>query len=385
MRNAIGLRTSIAVTVCALIATQAPTAPSTYHGPRVSLTRIADGVYATKWDDFSEGAMNSNSLVVINERDVLVVDTQGSPGAASAIIDAIGKLTNKPVRTVVNTHFHGDHLFGNQVYTARFPGVQLIGHAATRADALELDPYYLVQLADTGLPAEITSIEKALASGRGSSGVTISRAQRDYLTTERDRFLWLRRQLHTVRITPPTVDVRDSLVITSGARTVVIKHLGRGNTAGDVVVWLPHERVLATGDVLVSPMPYAAGSFVSEWITVLDSLRTLPATTIVPGHGEILHDFAYHDSVRALFSNTRRQVYAAVSAHKDLEQTRAAVNLDAERAAFTLGKASWVAAFDANYVTEAVARLWLEATGDTAFARHGLPPAVRDSSRVRVR
>ncbi|MBI3790778.1 MAG: MBL fold metallo-hydrolase [Gemmatimonadetes bacterium] len=383
-------RTVVALAAACLAAPSAralpPADPSTYAGPKVSLVRVADGVYATAWADFTDGALNSNSLVVINERDVLVVDTQDTPAAATAVIDAIGKLTRKPVRTVVTTHWHGDHIFGNQVYQARFPGVQIVGHPATREDALAREVPGLRQWVDSGLPALIADTEKLLAGGVTSSGAPLSDKQRAYFTTERDRYRWLVAQLRTVRIVPPTVDVRDSLVLVRGKRRIEIRWLGRGNTRGDLVVWLPRERVLASGDLLVNPMPYASGSYPSEWMHVLDSLRTFPATVVVPGHGEIERDWGYLDRVRDLLGDTRRQVYAAVAQGLDLDHTRAAVNLEAQRTAFTGGKAAWVPAFDGNYTSQAVERLWLEATGDTAFASGAHAPspgATKDSTASR--
>ena len=76
----------------------------------------------------------ANTLIVIRERDVLVLDTHQSPSAADVLIDEIRKLTPLPVRYVVNTHWHGDHVYGNQSYKERFDDVEFIGHVSTATD-----------------------------------------------------------------------------------------------------------------------------------------------------------------------------------------------------------------------------------------------------------
>ncbi len=87
----------------------------------------------------------------------------------------------------------------------------------------------------------------------------------------------------------------DSLILRRGERTIVIRYLGRGNTRGDLSVWLPREGVLATGDLLVNPVPYSFGSYLGDWVATLRKLRTLPARAIVPGHGAIQRDWSYLD------------------------------------------------------------------------------------------
>ena len=89
--------------------------------------------------------------------------------------------------------------------------------------------------------------------------------------------------------------VADSLVLHRGGRDIEVKFLGRGHTSGDLVVYLPKERIVATGDLVVHPIPFGGSSYLQEWAGTLRKLKLLDATTIVPGHGEILSDWSYVD------------------------------------------------------------------------------------------
>jgi len=94
---------------------------------------VADGVYAAIAKPAYK--LNCNAAIILLDDGVLVVDTHSKPSAARALIEQIKKLTNKPVRYVVNTHFHWDHYQGNQAYPSSWPaGVEIIASEATRAN-----------------------------------------------------------------------------------------------------------------------------------------------------------------------------------------------------------------------------------------------------------
>ena len=106
-----------------------------------------------------------------------------------------------------------------------------------------------------------------------------------------------------------------------------ILHLGRGNTGGDTVVYVPDAQVVAAGDMVVYPAPYAFGSRLGEWVETLRKLQALGATRLVPGHGPVLRDGAYVSAVIDLLEETRRQVQAAVKDGLSLDDTRKRVDL----------------------------------------------------------
>ena len=183
-------------------------------------------------------------------------------------------------------------------------------------------------------------------------------------------FRWAIPAMREIRPVRPTLLVADSLILRRGDRTIAIRYLGRGNTRGDLSVWLPKERVLVTGDLLVNPAPYSFGSFLSEWVKTLTQLRALPAAVIVPGHGAIQRDWAYVDLFVELLNWTLGQAKDAVAKGLDLEATRKAIDLTSFRQRFAGSDDGQGRAFDAFFTAPAVERAWLEARGELDKAAH---------------
>ena len=341
-------------------------APS-YNGPGFTRTEVSPGVHAFVFDNMlgDQGSVDGTSIAIINERDVVVVDATWSPPTARRVIAEIRKLTPNPVRYVINTHWHGDHWFGNQAYQEEFPGVEFIGHRNTVIDAREKELSGFAEFRSKGLPDLIATYEAALKrSIRRLDGKPYTAADSALMLKSIASFKWsLNSQAKTVPLMP-TLTITDSLVLTRGDRDIVIKHVGRANTRGDLAVWLPREKVLMTGDMLVNPAPYSFFSYLGEWKETLGRLRTLPATTVIPGHGAVAKDWAYFDLFVELLDTTLKQAKDAVAKGMDLEATRKAVDLSAIRQRFTRGDPAIERAFDAFFIAPAVERAWLEARGE---------------------
>jgi len=337
-----------------------------YQGPGFTHTEVAPGVHAFVFDNplGDAAGVDGTSLVIINDDDVVVVDAQWTPATSRRVIAEIRRLTPKPVRYVINTHWHGDHWFGNQAYREAFPGVEFVAHRNTLIDLREQELKGFAKFRDTGLPAAITDIEQRYARGVRRDGKPYTRADSAMVRKQISALKWAVPAVKELTPLEPTLTITDSLVLRRGERTIVIQYLGRGNTRGDLSVWLPRERVLATGDLLVNPAPYSFGSYLGEWLHTLAKLRALPASVIVPGHGAIQRDWAYMDLFVELLNSTLAQAKDAVAKGLDLEATRKAVDLTALRERFTRGDVAIGRSFDAFFITPAVERAWLEARGE---------------------
>lgn len=263
---------------------------------RNTVEKLADGVYAVIYS--AETEVEGNTLVVVNDDDVVVVDANAGLTTARATIAEIRKLTAKPVRYVINTHWHDDHVFGNQAYADEYPGVQFIAHPLTRRDIAEHafgSNAFVVDL----IAADVRRLEGYLETGKYRDG----RAVEGELETRIRNYLAVRREAlldrQQFRAVVPTIDVADTLTLRRGRRTIEVRFLGRGNTRGDLVVHLPEERIVATGDLVVAPVPYATNVYAREWVRTLDALMALPAAIIVPGHGPVMRDWSYVRRVKS--------------------------------------------------------------------------------------
>jgi cyclase len=236
---------------------------------------LANGVYSAI---VKPGAPSgSNAAIVINEDWVLVVDTHLRPSAAREITRGIAQITQLPVRFVVNTHFHNDHTQGNQAYFGVFPkGVEYLSHQNTLRDIVD-KAMPRVQEEIARLPEDIRNLNKQMEAARDETQKLKLKAQLDDAGSYLD-------ELRNVDITLPTITF-DSTLYLQGSRPIELHYLGRGHTAGDVVLFLPRERVLIAGDLFLGPhIPYAADAYPSEWMATLKKTLQLDFDQVALGH-----------------------------------------------------------------------------------------------------
>lgn len=218
---------------------------------------------------------------------MLVFDSNGTPSAADAVVTEIRKLTPHPVRYVVNSHWHWDHWYGTEAYTRAFPGVEVIAHEKTRmmmaGPAIEFNRPGL----DTQLPTYLAQLEGLIAKGEATTPPSARLPQLRQSLADARFFL---DQKRSVRHTLPTMTFSTSLTLHLGDREIQVRHHDRAVTPGDAFLYLPRERILITGDLLVNPVSFALSSYPSGWIRTLEHLDSLDAAVIVPGHGDPLRD-----------------------------------------------------------------------------------------------
>jgi glyoxylase-like metal-dependent hydrolase (beta-lactamase superfamily II) len=255
---------------------------------------LAPGVYFLH----EAGAVTvmSNSLVIENENDVVVVDSNVTPAAAEGLLKTIAGITDKPISYLINTHHHFDHAHGNQVFP---PEVLIVGHDFARekmaaADALD-DTTFLSfkQMFQANLEEMETAYATAEGSGDGAAMQDLSE-QMGLLQAHLE-------STDTIISTPPEITLTSRMTLYRGEREIQLHHVGRGHTGGDVVVFLPQEKIVFTGDLLVAGPSFMGDAFVDEWIDTLDKLKEIPFETIAPGHGMPFTDRALIDQVQAYY------------------------------------------------------------------------------------
>lgn len=241
---------------------------------------IAPGVFFVT--EVGEIYLMSNALVVVNDSDVLVVDSHVTPMAGRALLASIATFTDKPVTTLINSHYHFDHAHGNQAFG---PDVEVIGHEFTRQKLSGTPLEELTYLSFMkSFEDRLAGLKTQLAEADESARAALEK-QVTYIGT----FLEAQRELQP---RAPDLTLSDRMTLFRGSREIQVHFLGRGHTGGDVVVLLPAEGVLFTGDLLLPFLSYMGDGHVDEWGTTLANLNQLEFTTIVPGHGRPFTDRA---------------------------------------------------------------------------------------------
>lgn len=273
---------------------------------------VADGVYAAIAKPAYK--VNSNAAIILLDDGVLVVDTHSKPSAARALIGQIKKLTDKPVRYVVNTHFHWDHYQGNQAYPSSWPAsVEIISSEATRAN-IEQRGIPRVKHEIVTMPHEIeklkTDLDKATDPG-----------QREQLRTSLLQAEGYLAELKSMEVKLPTMTFDRSLILHRPSKTVEILWLGNAHTNGDVFVYLPREKVLVTGDAVHGWTPYMGDSYPYDWIQTLDAAEKLDFDQVIPGHGDVMRGKEKFELWKQYFRDLLDETAKAYARGTSLEDT----------------------------------------------------------------
>lgn len=292
-------------------------AGASYTGKAFTFNQVAPGVYHA----IGTGALavGCNASVIVNDDDVVVVDTHMSPGGAWALREELKALTPKPVRTVINTHWHWDHAHGNQIYG---PDVEIIGHEYTRQKLAAGDSTRgrSWDMFIGGLPGRITELKDRVAKTADAAEKATLQSQLAVLETQLEG-------IKAIAVTPPTVTLNDHLTLFRGGREIRLLFLGRAHTGGDVVVFLPRERVVITGDLLIEGTSYIGDGFITDWLQTLDRLRSLDFDVALPGHGNPFRGKEKIDYFQAYLRDFWAQAQALHAAGVKVEDAAARIDM----------------------------------------------------------
>jgi glyoxylase-like metal-dependent hydrolase (beta-lactamase superfamily II) len=286
------------------------------------LEKVADGVYCA----IASGVPYyvSNAIVIVGDAGVAVVDPGAGPAEARVLRAAVRTVTDLSVRYVIDTHFHFDHALGNEA----FEGAFVIGHEETRAllgpDALQ---GRTVAAFAAGLPAQ-SARARAEALKEADPGT------REDLIRRAASLDAYGHELATMHATPPALTFGGSLTLWLGSREIRLMHLGRGHTAGDIVVYLPKERIAGTGDLFNGYIGFMGDAYVDEWAETLNRLAELDFETVIPGHGGPFRGKEAIAPVQACLRDIWRQTEALKRQNATPEQAAQRVDLRAHASRF---------------------------------------------------
>lgn len=298
--------------------------------------------------------VTGTSVIVIGESGVLVFDGGGAPLQAERVAEKIRAETDLPLTHIAISHWHGDHHLGLGPLQSAWPDAQLVSHTFTR----EVMGSTLMDSARN---------QDAVPEGAFQAQLDATLANPDLPEPNR---LWISQALAWADLIEmqgrsgqiPQIDMvfDNTLEVDLGARTVNLVHFGPGNTKGDIMLHIPDARIIATGDAVVHPTPYGYFSYPADWAQALTRLRMLDVDLIVPGHGDLMTDWAYVDLLIETLQSIADQTEALVADGHDLDGVREHFDWSALEPRFTGGDLFWAGRFNVWFkrpILEAAFRL----------------------------
>ena len=274
---------------------------SSLHGQApVEITKVADGVYA-----IHRAYVGSNAAAIITDREVIIVDSHATPAASRHTLAALRRITPNPVTTVINTHWHTDHTAGNASYAETYgPNVRIISHHTVSEDLPSLGVQQMARTAQF-VRSALEQARKQLTEDPSSLS-TEERADLEHYIQDESKSL---ESLDELKFVLPTMTFERSLTLHTESFPIHILFLGKGHTRGDVVVFLPAQKTVITGDLLTSPQLYVGNSsHPSRWVESLRALGNLDFEHVIPGHGSIIQGKDYLEMVTLMLDSVIREV-----------------------------------------------------------------------------
>jgi len=295
--------------------------------PKVHLLTMPEEWYA---------AAIGNVILIEQSDGFVLVDSGINAANGRAVVRYARSLADKPIKAVMITHWHGDHPQGISAIRDVYPKVRIIATRGTEAGMLGPESYNIGYRPDP-------KFDQATANANEKNKETYKKLLDDPSTAP-DRKERIKKALGQFDemtkdfigsyIVPPTETFEHELVINDRDVPVHMMYLGRANTEGDAIAWLPKQKIVATGDIVVSPYPFGFGSYPTEWIATLGKLKALGFTTLIPGHGEPLHDISYLDRLVASIRDLQTQVAPLAKAGMSVDDVRKKVDFSKSIAMF---------------------------------------------------
>lgn len=285
-----------------------------YAQGEITSTKLGENVLVIKGG-------GGNITAIATEECVVVIDAFMTPVSARKARKTIESFSDKPIRYLINTHYHSDHTFGNQV----FSDAVIVGHSAcearikSRYGSVDGEPEFFVK--------RVSSLEEQLIAAEPDSEE--AKALQEQLKGARE----ILQEFKGFTFTPPILDLNGGAAITLGGKAIQILHLGPGHSDTDLVVLVPDERLLVMGDLgLPGLIPYIdieGGADPENWIAILDKLIQMEDQYlhVVPGHGDI-GTVENLKEQRTCLNDLRQAVNSAWKRGLTLEQAKSEIKLE---------------------------------------------------------
>jgi glyoxylase-like metal-dependent hydrolase (beta-lactamase superfamily II) len=256
------------------------------------LEKAADGVYFAKAR--AQAMINCNAAVFVRARDVVVVDAHSKPSAAASLVAQIRReITDKPVRYVVNTHFHWDHTQGDHAYRQTGEKVDIIASNATKKLMSDLSVERMKESLQQ-IPPQIEKMRKR-AESSGSA------AEKEFCAEQVRQLEAYQAEMKDFTLELPTITFDNSYVLRDEAFDLHLDFHGHAHTEGDVFVFCPQRRAIATGDASHGWVPNLGDGYPHDWPATIDKVMKIDFKYVLGGHGPMQPD-------RVVMTNQRNYI-----------------------------------------------------------------------------
>jgi cyclase len=243
-----------------------------------NIHKVANGIYFAQARP--QALINSNAAIFVRANDVVVVDSHSKPSASASLISQMKQeVTTKPVRYVINTHFHWDHTQGNHTYRLTGEKVDFIASTATRD--------LMANLAVARMKASVAEVPQQIDAMRERAAHATAAGEKAFCADQIRQLEAYQAELRNYTPELPTITFDKTYLLRDPAYDLHLEFHGHAHTAGDVVVYCPQQRAIATGDVIHGFLPFIADGFPRIWPSTIDSIGGADFNTIMPGHAAL--------------------------------------------------------------------------------------------------
>jgi len=290
-------------------------------GPELfDIQKAAPGVYFAHARP--QTMINCNAAIFVRSKDVVVVDAHSKPSAAAAIIKQIRRqVTEKPVRYVINTHFHWDHTQGDNGYKQAIGKLDFIATSTTKDLIEKMASQRMKESADS-VPPQIERMRKRAESAKSTAEKTFCEEQ----IRQMEAYLADLKQNYEVVL--PTITFDKSYLLADPAFDLHLEFHGRSHTAGDTFVYCPQQRAIATGDASHGWLPNIGDGYPRQWPGTIDDVAKMDFKYIMGGHGPMQSERAVMMSQRNYIEELTEKVEDGKKAGQGLDELQKRITVD---------------------------------------------------------
>ncbi len=310
-------------------AAQVDIAPFVAHeiNPKVHLLSTPDDWYA---------AAIGNVILIEQSDGFVVVDSGINAANGRAVVRYAKSLANKPIKAMMITHWHGDHPQGISAIRDAFPKVRIIATRGTEEGMRGPGAYDIGYRPDPKFDRAFLNLTERNKDNfrKLLDDPATPPDRKERIRKALGQFDEMARDFTGSYLVLPTETFEHELVINDRDVPVHMMFLGRANTEGDAIAWLPKQKIVVSGDIVVSPYPFGFGSYSGDWIGTLGKIKALGFTTLIPGHGTPMSDAAYLDKLITAMTDLRSQIFPLAKAGMSLDDVRKKVDFSKSIAMF---------------------------------------------------